>query len=86
MLSSVNGYSISGSTRLAEQTSNDISAAKSNSNLASSATSNGNTPSINGNENYNVVFNIYGGDPEAVADEVNKKLQIFVERRNKQWA
>ena len=40
----------------------------------------------NGQEVYNVTFNISGADPKTVAEEVDRKLQTFVDRRNKQWA
>lgn len=85
MLSSVGGYSISSANKLAEQTSSDMS--KLNSNKITPATTNGENNLVGNNgENYNVIFNIYNSDPQAVADEVNKRLQVFIDRRNKQWA
>jgi len=88
MLASVDGYSISGSNKLAEQTSSEFNIANLSNDKTNdiSATGNTNSDSING-QTLSATFNIYGStDPKAVAEEVNKKLQVFVERRNKTWA
>ena len=85
MLSTLNGYSVSGSVKLAEQTSNDM-VKTTNASTPNGVNSTSNNGTVTGGAEYNIVFNISGADPEEVANEVNKKLQDFIDRRNKQWA
>lgn len=84
MLSSVSGISIGTSTRLAERASSEMNAK--NSSNGNSGNSSSTNNSQNSNQSYNVIFNISNSDPKAVAEEVDKKLQSFVDRRKTQWA
>ena len=45
--------------------------------------SSGNAPQSG--DSYNVVFNITGSDPKAIAEEVDKTLQEFIERGRRVW-
>ena len=86
MLSSTGTIAVS--TSNAEQTSNEVNAARRAARRASSPTNETNQSQAGNNDisTYNVTFNISGSDPKAIANEVSKRFQQEVNRRNAKWA
>lgn len=81
MLSSVSGYSISGSTKLAEQTSSDF-ANKKVTNTVEQVSTQAQSVGVSGNGSYNFTFNMYGvNDPKELAEQVNRIFQHEISRR-----
>lgn len=82
MLSSVSGVTVASASATAERASSEISSAKQASEASQvSATSQLQTTDAQGGV-YNLTFNITGNDPKAIADEVSKRFQQEISRRN----
>lgn len=82
MLSSVSGVTVASASANAERASSEISSAKQASEASQvSATSQLQTTDAQGGV-YNLTFNITGNDPKAIADEVSKRFQQEISRRN----
>ena len=84
MFASVGGaYSVNSASKLAEQASSDFSVAKRASETNSLAQTTSQSLQANGqNSDIYMTFNITGNDPKAIADEVSKRFQQLIDRRN----
>lgn len=85
MLSSVGGITVAKASANAEKVSTEMASAKMAEEANNVTTTQTQMTSGEG-EVYNVTFNITGNDPQAIADEVSKRFQQEVSRRNLKWA
>jgi len=86
MMQNLNGYAMSGSNNMAEQTYRSIR--DGNKSVDSIRKSNDSMSSKLGSENstINNVFNISSDNPKQVAEEVSRIIQKQIDRRNTRWA
>lgn len=92
MMDSVNGYAVSGSVDMANQTANRINRRTSNNNDdPTSSAINGLNKVVkeltsNPAKTFENIFNISGNNPKEIAEEVSRIIQKQVERRDASWA
>ena len=82
---------ITGTTNIdvSKSTNSALAAAnamKNSQQVQSSGSNSNSTVSSSNGENYTITFNITGPDPKTIAEEVDQRLQEFIERGHKQWA
>lgn len=92
MMDSVNGYAVSGSVDMANQTANRMNRRTSNNNDdPTSSAINGLNKVVkeltsNPAKTFENIFNISGNNPKEIAEEVSRIIQRQVERRDASWA
>lgn len=89
MMRNIDGYTLSGSTEIANETArimNRHAYRSSDTSDEISAGKNSFEPPASSNKTFNNTFNITGSNPREIADEVSRIIQRDIEREDASWA